>query len=164
MKTLTLFALLVLTAVPLAAHAGSDLSKLSTMKNPGEWQMTITQTMSVPGTKMSIPPKTMTKKECVTQADLKKLDNIKPVATKDMTCTMTKKDLTGKTLTFVMDCKGKKGTMHINGTSVFETKDAGHSHFDIQGKTNSMPIHVTVDTQSKRIGECTPASNSSSGK
>ncbi len=164
MKTLTLFALLALGAVPLAAHAGSDLSKLSTMKNPGEWQITATRSMTVPGTKMSIPPKTITKKECVTQKDLNKLNNLQPVSNKDMTCKMTKKDLSGKTLTFVMNCTGEKGDMQITGNTVFDSKDASHSHFTITGKTGSMPIHVTVDSKSKRIGECTASSSSPSSK
>ncbi|MGH8161603.1 MAG: DUF3617 domain-containing protein [Gammaproteobacteria bacterium] len=163
MKTLTLLALLAMGAVPLAAHAGSDLSRISTMKNPGEYQMTITRTLTVPGTKMSIPPKTLTKKECVTQKDIDDLINLKPKTSNGMTCKMVKRNLSGKTFTFVVDCNGKRGNLQVNGTTVFDSKDASHSHIESTGKAHNMPINATVDIKSKRIGECTASSSSQSG-
>jgi hypothetical protein len=159
MKPLILCALLALGAVPLAAHAGSDLSKLATMKNPGEWQVTATRKMEIPGTKMVIPPKTVTKKKCVTKKDLDKLSHFTPQKVQGMTCKLGKKNLSGNTFTFSVNCDGKSGHLKMNGKTVFQTKNASRTHVDMSGKMNNMPMHLTLDATSKRIGECTAPSS-----
>ncbi|MGH8273986.1 MAG: DUF3617 domain-containing protein [Gammaproteobacteria bacterium] len=156
MKTLTLFALLAFGSLPLAAHAGTDLSKLSTMKKPGEWQMTVTRKMEIPGTKMSIPPKTATQKKCITQKDLDKISNFTHKNINGMSCKMIKKDLSGKTFTYTMKCTGSSNQLQMDGQTVFDSKDASHSHIQMTGNVNNMPMHITMDVTSKRIGECTP--------
>ncbi len=161
MKILTLFGLLALIAVPLAAQAGSSsLSKLSSLRSPGEWEFIVTRRVEVPGTSMSVPPKTITKKMCLSKQVIdqplsEKLKGLGSFAHKEgEICESVKGNLTGNTLTFVMNCSGKRGTVHVFGKRVYDSKATSHSHVQLTTKTDGMPMEIKLDTHAKRIGEC----------
>jgi hypothetical protein len=161
MKPLTLFALLAFAAVPLAAQASSDNSrKHADLRNPGEWQFTVTRRIEVPGTAMSIPPKTIKKKVCLSKQAIEqplseKLKALSgPAQKKGETCKPTKKKLVGNTVTFAMNCSGKQGHVHIFGKLVYDSKETSHSHVRLNTKSHGMPVEIKLNTRAKRVGEC----------
>lgn len=160
MKTGTMLALFAAAVLPLAAYAGSDLSKLSKMKNVGEWETTVTVNMTGAGVPAAMRrPETTTVKKCLTQNDLKKMSDFTPKSVNDMSCTLINKDLTGNTFSYTMKCTGKRGDMIMKGSTVFDSKDASHSHVEMNGTMYKMPMNMVIDAQSKRIGDCTPGSH-----
>ncbi|MGH8272595.1 MAG: DUF3617 domain-containing protein, partial [Gammaproteobacteria bacterium] len=64
--------------------------------------------------------------------------------------------LSGNTFSYTMKCSGKEGSLMMNGSTVFDSKDASHSHVEMNGKMDSMPMSMTMDAKSKRTGDCTP--------
>ncbi|MGH8271864.1 MAG: DUF3617 domain-containing protein, partial [Gammaproteobacteria bacterium] len=103
MKTRTLLVLLAASAVPFAAYAGSDLSQLSKMKNPGEWETIATVTLKITGMPAAMQkPRTTTAKKCLSKDDLAQMSDFTPQSVNGMTCTMVKKDLSGNTFSYTM--------------------------------------------------------------
>lgn len=164
MKTGKAFLLFAAAALPFAAYAGSNLSKLSKMKNPGEWETTVTVMTDMAGMPEAMKkPQTKTVKKCLTQKELDSMSDFTPKSVNEMTCTLAKKNLTGNTFTYTMKCSGKNGELTMIGSTVFDSKDASHSHVNMKGKLYNMPMTMTMDAKSKRLGPCTPESESNNG-
>ncbi len=156
MKTGTLLFVLAASSLPFVAYAGSDLSKLSKMKNPGEWETKATVTMKITGMPAAMQkPRTTTVSKCLSKDDMDKMSDFTPKSANGMTCTMVKKDLTGNTFSYTMKCTGKEGNLMMNGSTVFDSKDASHTHVEMNGKMDSMPMQMTMDATSRRTGACT---------
>jgi hypothetical protein len=140
---------------PLAAHAGDagdDLSSQLQQKiEPGEWQMQSTTQIEVQGTNMQMPPRKSTVKKCIKKEDIKKIAAPKMP---NMDCKLTKKDIDGDTFHFALKCSGQQGNITANGKTVFQSKTENTSHITMRGTLQNMPMTVTVDGTSKRLGDC----------
>src|SRR5690625_2688893 len=146
-----------LLVAPSAAYAGGDLStQLQSKIEPGEWQMSSTTQIEVQGTNMKMPPKTVTVKKCIKKKDIKKIATPK---VPNMDCKLTKKELDGNTFHFALKCSGKQGQITADGKTVFQSRTSNTSHVTMRGTLQNMPMSVTVDGTSKRIGDCKADAN-----
>lgn len=153
-KIIMIFSLGLLIG-PLAVHAGDaggDLSsQLQQRIQPGEWQVKSTTQIEVQGTNMKMPPRTSTVTKCIEKKDIKKVATPKMP---DMDCKFTQKKIDGNTFHFALKCSGKKGKITANGKTVFQSKTENTSHITMRGMLQNMPMTVTVDGTSKRLGAC----------
>lgn len=161
MKTRTALTILALGALPLVGQAaGNAVPDMSHAIDPGLWETTVN--MQVTGMPMKITGQSV--KHCITQADLDKNHGFPQMQNnKDMSCTRTKFDVNGNVLTYTMKCTGKQGDMTMNGTATMDSRDAYHGTSTMTGTMAGHAMEMTSDYTSKRIGDCTAASSSSSG-
>lgn len=145
---------------PLTAYANSDLSEqLANKIQPGQWKIVAKTKIDIQGTNMQMPPKTVKVKKCIKKKDIKKITT---PSMKNMDCSMTKKDLSGDTFHFSLSCSGDQGELKVNGKTVFKSKTAYTTHAVMRGTMQNMPMTVTIDGTSTRIGECTGESKDTS--
>lgn len=152
MKIKSLFVLFALFALPLGAQAGGKPAGASNMMRPGLWEMTVHMQMA--GMPMAMPAHTT--RQCITQADLEKNHGMpKPQTRDDMSCTTQKFDRSRNTVTYSMKCTGKNGAFEMNGTTVFDSRDAYHGTMHMTGNAQGHPMNMTTDSKAKRVGDCT---------
>lgn len=156
-----------LLSVPPAAQAASQSSadnsssrlyqKLSELVQPGRWKATITRKTSVIGTQMTLPAKTMTVKRCITQEDLKKAAK-SHVSKNGMSCNVTQRELSGKTLHSVLKCTGRASNVTVDMTKTFSSATSSTLKVVTTGKVHGMPIKSVARGKAERVGTCTKAS------
>ncbi len=151
MKHKSFFILFPLFALPLVAHADAASAGTANMMKPGLWETTVQ--MQIAGMPMAMPARTM--RRCITQADLDKNHGMpKPQTRGGMKCAAAKFDRSGNAVTYSMKCTGKDGAVELNGTNVFDSRDAYHGTMHMTGAAQGHPMNITSNIKAKRVGDC----------
>lgn len=106
----------------------------------GLWQITVT--MDMPGMPMQMPPQTFT--HCLT-----KKDYVPQKEEPDKECKMTRHDVKGDTVTWVMECNTSEGKVVSNGKATYK-----ETTFDGIVKVKQAGMEITQKMKGKWIGEC----------
>jgi hypothetical protein len=108
----------------------------------GQWE--ITTKMEIPGMPTNMPPVKNT--QCLTDKDFVP-ENSQP----GQDCKFPKTKVTGNTVTWTMECKGKGGEMNGTGKIIYSGDSfKGTMKMQVPGSNMEMTAHM----EGKRIGEC----------
>lgn len=117
----------------------TDISLAQNMKE-GLWE--ITMTMEMPGMPMKMPPQTNT--HCLT-----KKDTVPQKQEPGQECKLTKHEVKGDTVTWVMECKTKEGPATFNGKVTYKGET-----FEGVVKMKQGGMEITQNLKGKWIGKC----------
>ena len=117
----------------------TDISLAQNMKE-GLWE--ITAKMEMQGMPMQMPPQTNT--HCLT-----KKDTVPQKQESGQECKVTKHEVKGDTVTWVMECKTKEGTTVLNGKVTYKGET-----FDGVVKIKQAGTEMTQNLKGKWIGKC----------
>jgi len=106
----------------------------------GLWE--ITAKMEMQGMPMQMPPQTNT--HCLTKKDM-----VPQKAEPGQECKVTKHEVKGDTVTWVMECKSKEGTTVLNGKVTYKGET-----FDGVVKIKQEGMEMTQNLKGKWIGKC----------
>jgi hypothetical protein len=128
-----LLMVLVLLVCFACAPAGPNMKE-------GQWE--ITTTMEMTGMPMQFPAQTHT--QCLTGTDL-----VPQKIEEGQNCKMIKQDVTGDTVTWVMECETSDGTALFNGHVTYQGETFEGVITMKQGDTE-----ITMTQSGKWIGQC----------
>lgn len=133
--------------VLLCATASADMNM-----QEGKWEMTVQMDMSgMPNMPVKIPPMTFT--QCLSKKDM-----VPQKTEKNTDCKMISNKIEGNTVTWVMQCKHKDGSV-TDSDGKITYKGAGFDgvvNIKMQGgKRGGSPSKMSQKISGKRIGDCT---------
>jgi len=117
----------------------NDMAQGQSMKE-GLWE--ITMRMEMPGMSMKMPPQTNT--HCLTKKDM-----VPQKAEPGQECKMIKSETKGDTVSWVMECKTKEGTVVFDGRVTYKGET-----FDGVIKMKQSGMDMTQNLSGKWIGKC----------
>ena len=113
--------------------------------NPGKWQATITTEMP-----LITQPARQDVTQCIAAGNTGPVDRM----VKDGNCTITKREVSGNSLRWEMQCKSRSGPPAI-GTGVFSSDgDSGTARMEMTSTFQGKPLKTTTTWTGKRIGPC----------
>lgn len=135
-KTLTIF--VVLLSMFWTAGAWAELKE-------GLWE--ITTQVEIEGMPQSIPPNTI--RQCITKSDAVPQDN-----DKDYDCKTISQKISGNTVSYTVECKGKEAVMRTSGTSTYKGSSmdgVSNTSFKMKGRPE---MKMASTSKGKYIGAC----------
>ena len=138
-RIVTVLAVAVMTWWVAIANAAPNMHQ-------GKWE--VTTKMEMQGMPMEMPPVKAT--VCLTDNDV-----VPQKAEKDQDCRMISSKVEGNTVTWVMQCRDKRGnTIDSKGKITYRGESfEGHAEMDMSGKDGRH--HMSQKMSGKRIGDCT---------
>jgi len=136
-KTLIIF--VVLLSVLWTASAFAELKE-------GLWE--ITTQVEIEGMPYSMPPNTI--RQCITKSD-----PVPQTNDKGYDCKITDQKISGNTVSYTVECKGKEGDMQTSGTTTYTDNSmngTSTTNFKMQGQPE---MQMTSKITGKYIGTCT---------
>ncbi len=106
----------------------------------GIWEFTVT--MEIPGMPMKMPPQTF--RHCVTKKDM-----APQKAEPGQECKMLSYGVKGDTVTWVMECKTKEGTVRSEGRGTYQG-----DNYDGWVKMKQADLSFTQKVKGKWVGPC----------
>lgn len=106
----------------------------------GLWEITVTTEM--PGMPVKMPPQTQT--HCLTRKDM-----VPQKGEPGQECKVTKQEVKGDTVTWIMECKSKEGLTTLNGKVTYR----GDS-FEGVTKMKHGGMEMTQNLKGKWVGKC----------
>jgi len=137
----TMIVFTVLLSILFAGSARAEFKE-------GLWEITTKlELKGMPGLPGSMPPVTF--RQCIT-----KNDAIPKNTDKNYDCKTINQKVTGNTVSYLVECKGREGTMRTNGTATYAANSMTGSSTTVI-KTQGQPeMQMTSKITGKYVGPC----------